>query len=602
MREAIESGTRTRTGKPGPAYWQNRADYNLIVKIDPETGFLNGEGVIELSNNSPDTLEDIVFQIPSDIYLPGSQRDIPVSSVSEEQSIEITGMRIDGQKVNLSDERDYFIAIPGIRWVKLRSPLSPIAPETNVKIELSWRLRIANALTYRTGWVDSSLMIVSWFYPRIAVYDDLSGWDFIPHQGNSEFYQEPGDFDLEIILPQQWLAFATGRWLNPGRCLSAKYAARYRQMLQNNEAVEIISVEDLPYHDFTPPDPEIDWRFHAADVPGVFLAISNGICWKADRLAKPGQPSDTLLLQLIYKKESRFMNRMLEPAKRILEVAAGTFPGLPYPWPGLTLIESPAAMEFPMAATFPDREEMPQTIVAAIHEILNSWIPFWLGTNEKNDAWMDEGFATAGEVILLDAFSPQLLNKGYTIIESSEPWPEIASLPAGTPGWMLEEPAYSELAYEKAGLFFLMLRETLGEEETGKLLKSFFSDWSLKHPSATDFFYAVEATGADPGWLINRWFYQLHYVDFEPVKVDRDKNGYSLKIVNHGGLPYPAGVKVLYPDGEHINVRVPVTAWKEGDTTYVRLPVQATPVQIETFTDYPIDLFPGNNILRLATE
>ncbi len=204
---ALEAGTRTRSGAPGPRYWQQKVDYRIQAELHPREHRVAGRETIHYRNNSPDTLRQIVFNLPQNVFAPGNPRDRAVPLTG---GFTLDRVVVQGTETEIGPRRGA-TSVGTVAGVRLARPL---APGGSADLEISWHFTVPQG-TFRMGREDSEVFYLGQWYPQIAVYDDLQGWVRDPYLGDGEFYLEYGDFDVEFTAPAGWPVSASGVLQNP---------------------------------------------------------------------------------------------------------------------------------------------------------------------------------------------------------------------------------------------------------------------------------------------------------------------------------------------------------------------------------------------------
>ena len=204
--QAYDKNTRTADGKPGADYWQNKATYNINVNFAPATRIISGSEEIVYTNNSPDTLNQIWFKLYPNLYKKGAVRDFKVLPADVSDGVTIENFAVDGKNENTSSLRingtNMFLKVPALLPGK----------QMNFSIHFSYVLNMHSH--ERTGMVDDSSAFIAYFFPRIAVYDDIDGWNKLPYIGSQEFYNDFCDFNVNVSVPKNYIVCATGNLLN----------------------------------------------------------------------------------------------------------------------------------------------------------------------------------------------------------------------------------------------------------------------------------------------------------------------------------------------------------------------------------------------------
>jgi hypothetical protein len=199
-------------GKPGPKYWQNRADYSMDINFDPVTRILTGKETITYSNNSPDTLNELLLFLFPNYYKKGNARDDTIDYRDESPGVTIEQMKVNNIPVDISPGSRFFEY--GHTHLKLLLE-KPLPPGKSLLLSISWYYTLNENSHTRTGSVDASSFFIAYFFPRIAVYDDIHGWDDSLYTGIAEFYNDFGNFEVSIAVPRNFMVWATGSQQNP---------------------------------------------------------------------------------------------------------------------------------------------------------------------------------------------------------------------------------------------------------------------------------------------------------------------------------------------------------------------------------------------------
>ena len=241
IRPAYLNGTRSYDGKPGPGYWQNSSDYKIDVEVDPSTYFIKGNEIITYHNNSPDTIKIIVLRLYPDIYKKGSARDFSVSPEAINNGMLIEKLVIGKNEIDLEDKNVY----NNLNTISIIKLSDFIAPESLVNIKASWDFYMTPKTRLRMGVYDSTKILVGYWYPQIAVYDDVDGWDFNIYSGQVEFYNDFSTYDVSVTLPNNFGVWGTGQLQNPEEVYSEKVYQKYLQANHSDTVIHIITPDDF---------------------------------------------------------------------------------------------------------------------------------------------------------------------------------------------------------------------------------------------------------------------------------------------------------------------------------------------------------------------
>src|SRR5512138_719369 len=242
FRRAIERGTRTRTGEPGPRYWTQYARYALRAELDPSAKRLTGDGRVRYQNRSPDTLRFVAVHLYQNLFAPGSARNVEVPTTN---GMELT--RVVAQSHALPRLRDVEASVQAgfqiegtIAWIRLPTPL---APGSSADFEFSWGYTVPVDGAPRSG-TDGEVFMISYWYPQIAVYDDVNGWQTDWYMGNAEFYMGYADYDVALTVPAGWLIGATGELKNAAEVLTPETRERLAEARRSPQVVHVVTEAD----------------------------------------------------------------------------------------------------------------------------------------------------------------------------------------------------------------------------------------------------------------------------------------------------------------------------------------------------------------------
>ncbi|NJB94535.1 M1 family metallopeptidase [Xanthomonas arboricola] len=602
---------RSGSGVPGPLFWQNRADYTLNASIDPATHTLTGEAAIHYTNSSPDTLDVLWLQLDQNIY----RADARAAASRPSRRTQFTdGMQIASVEIDDGGRRQpaHFVVDDTRMRVDLPQPLAGQGKALTVHVR--YRYTIPGTWGGRTAVSASKqgeIYEIAQWYPRMAVYDDLRGWDTQPYLG-SEFYLEYGDFDYAVTVPEGFLVAGSGALINPAEVLSRSEQQRLQQARSSDRTVLIRTPEEVSARAAKPAgNTTRTWRFHMDNTRDVAFAASPAFVWDAARIKLPGGKQS--LAMSVYPPEgvgADKWNRSTEYVKGAIEHFSQWYP---YPWPAaINLGGYGAGMEYPGIVFDGFEDSGKELFWITAHEIGHTWFPMIVGSNERRHAFMDEGFNTFIDVYASDAF-----NKGeYAPKRDSEyapkggnPVDEILPLlaDAGAPTLMDNADSTSEtyrhsLTYFKGALGLVLLREQiLGPERFDPAFRKYIATWAYKHPTPSDFFRLMESESGENlawwwrGWYLNNWqldmgISEAHYVDHDPAK------GLQLTLRSRQKLVMPVTVRVDLADGSHLDRRVPVETWLQNTAPKLTLPTTQKVLHVTLDPDHVLpDAQRGDN-------
>ena len=593
IRRAYEAGTRDATGRPGPNYWQLQTDYTINARLDPPSQTITGNETIAVHNNSPQALTEILLRLDHNIFRGLVPRGASVPAENTDGMI-VTQIAVNGETVDLAqpgsggagggrgrgrggDAARRLTASNLDQTVARISLGTPIAAKTVATLEIAWHTKLPGGPNGRghrmTQRIEDTLFQPTQWFPRVAKYDDLRGWDTNVYLGPAEFYNNFGRFDVRMDVPGGWIVSGTGVLQNPQEVLTAKARERLSHVLDSNDVITIVGEDESGPGQSTAPGDRLVWHFTADMVNDFAWATAKNYVWRATRATIPGK--GPVPIHMVYVPSHASLYANAGPiARHALEFYSKLW--APYPFPQLTLQDGPSAgMEYPMVIN--------SNQGAADHETGHQWWPMMVGTNETWYGWMDEGFNQYMN-ILSDADSrgtaPNLngLGQSYgrTSGDENEPPMMWAANNAGS--------MYGFQTYSKAPLMLSMLGGIVGDAEVQRAMSDYTKAWSFKHPSPWDFISFVDrALGKDLEWFWYYWLWTTESVDGSIAGVTTAGSKTTVTVRQDGQMPSPIVLKVeLAADGPAIKpmanakmlddrsaiVTWPVDVWFLGSRTF----------------------------------
>ena len=577
IRAALAAGTRDRSGRPGPNYWQLQTDYVINASLDPATQTITASETITLHNNSPSPLTEILLRLDHNIF----RERAPFASFWRPAEITggmiVTRIVVNGEPVDLTAP---FVgrrggggasprtAVGGLETtlaaLRLRTPVPAGARAT---LEVDWRTKIPGGDTgaghRMTQRYESRLFQPTQWFPRVAKYDDLRGWDTNLYLGPSEFYNNFGRFDVRITVPGGWIVSGTGVLQNPQEVLTARARDRLARVLDSDEDTVIVGDTEVGPGQATAPGETLTWHFVADNVNDFAWATAQKYTWKATRAAIPGRGPVPIHMYYepgnarAYAQAGAIARHALEFYSRLLT---------PYPFPQLTMQDGPSAgMEYPMVIN--SNQE------AADHEAAHQWWPMMVGTNETWYGWMDEGLNEYMNLLSeADAAGrPPTLNGlgqryGATSGREDEP-PMMWNANYAGPQM------YGFTTYSKTPLMLSMLGGIVGDENVQRALSEYARAWAWKHPSPWDFvFFMNHALGQDLNWFWHYWLWTTDAVHGSIERVVTAGSRTTVTVRQEGEMPSPVVLRVRFADSGPPLTAMP-NARLEGNSALVTWPV-----------------------------
>jgi sorbitol-specific phosphotransferase system component IIA len=607
---APANGVRNGAGAPGAGYWQNRADYRIDARLDPAAKTLSATATITYANNSPDALDSLWLQLDQNVYRKDSRAGAlggrPRKAFTDGYAIEAVAVEQGGKSVPaafLVDDTRMRVTLP-----------AALKAGGRVKLTIRYHYAVPGAFGGRTAWGPSDkgdIFDIAQWYPRMAVYDDVRGWDTLPYLAN-EFYLEYGSFDYAVTVPADMIIAGSGALTNPKEVLTAQQQARLAKARASDQTVLIRTPEEAVAA--SPAQGTKTWRFHMDDTRDVAFTASKVFVWDAARINLPG--GKTALAQSVYPVESvgeGAWTRSTEYLRHAVEQFSTRW--YAYPYPNAINVAGPASgMEYP-GIVFDGVDDKGRDLFwITAHEIGHTWFPMIVGFDERRDAWMDEGFNTFIDVYESDAFGGGV----YGPKRDSEyaPGPEApadqiaailedaAAPPILSRADTIREKYRHPITYFKSAFGLTLLREDiLGPERFDPAFRKFIADWAFRHPKPSDFFRAIESAGGEDlswfwrGWYMNNWTLDLGVTD---IVQDADlAKGAKITVENRGQLVLPATLRVTFKDGGHRDLRVPVETWMQSGSHIFAIDTTSPVVEAEIDPDHRLpDRDRGDNSLR----
>ncbi|WP_115461379.1 M1 family aminopeptidase [Winogradskyella aurantiaca] len=547
---------RTGSGAPGPAYYQQQADYKMDIEIDDDLARLNGEEVITYTNNSPDELKYLWVQLDQNMRAPDSKSPL------------INGSGF-GPATTVSRAANGYLREPLERGFNIMhvkdtkgNDLSHMINRTMMRVELPQTMKTGDKFSFSIKWWynindhvkeggrsgyeyfpenDNRIYVVSQFYPRMAVYNDVEGWQNSQFWGRDEFALPFGNFDVNITVPADHILDGTGYLTNREEVFTKEMMKRYKQAKKSyDKPVVIVTQEEAERAEKSKSKDKKTWKLSAQMVRDFGFATSRKFLW--DMMAVKLDTKDVMAVSL-YSKEGNplwgeWSTRAV--ASTLKSYSRMTFD---YPYHKAISAHAPMGMEYPMISynfgrpdkngNYTERTKFGM-ISVIIHEVGHNWFPMIVNSDERQWTWMDEGLDTFCQYVAEQDFGewhPEALSADMKAYPSRRgPAANIVRYMGGDQDYIapimskgLNTYQFGNNAYGKPGTALNILRETvMGRELFDYAFKEYANRWKFKHPTPEDFFRTMEdASAMDLDWFWRGWFYSTDYTDIGVKEVKK---------------------------------------------------------------------------------
>lgn len=535
---------RTASGAPGHAYWQQQVDYRIKVTLDEKNRRITGSQTVSYQNNSPDTLTYLWIQLDQNRFSKHSDAYETMALAKEDaQKMSFAAMR----EIALTEDNDFGFKLTKVvdasgnalsyamsdtmMRIDLKTPLKPGA-STSFAIDWWYNIPEGKAMGARGGYEHyekdgNDIFFIAQWYPRLAAYTDLTGWEHKQFYGTGEFTLEFGDFDVEITAPADHVIGSTGELQNPADVLSTAQRDRLKKAATADRPVMIVTAEEALANQAEKTDETKTWHFKAKNVRDFAFASSRKFVWDAWGVKLPAS-GRTVMAQSLYPEEG--MPLWDKYSTQAIAHTLDTYSrySFEYPYPNAWSVNGPigGGMEYPMITSNGPRPEQHDDgsrtyskrvkyglISVIIHEIGHIYFPMVVNTDERNWAWMDEGINS-----FLQSMAEREWEANYPS-RYGEPRMAIPYMTGvdQTPIMTQSDSiiGYGPNAYTKPAVALNILRETvMGRELFDFAMKEYARRWKFKRPYPADFFRTMEdASAKDLDWFFRGWFYTTDHVD-----------------------------------------------------------------------------------------
>jgi hypothetical protein len=526
---------RTASGAPGHAYYQQKADYKMNLVLDDAKQRLDGFETITYTNNSPDKLDYLWLQLDQNIYDENS--DTKLIEVEKMENFKSVGdlrkrdFKYDGgfkieQITSTSGQKlSYFI-----NKTMLRIDLAkPLLPGQSISFQIKWwynindRMQVGGRSGYEYFETDQNyLYTIAQFFPRMCVYNDVTGWQNKQFLGRGEFTLPFGDYEVSLTVPADHIVAATGECQNYASILTPEQRKRYEQAKKSNSPVLIVTQAEAEAAEKNKSTQTKTWVYKAQNVRDFAFATSRKFIWDAQNQTVG---SKNVLCMSYYPKEGnplweRYSTKLV--AHTIKTYSKYT---IDYPYPVAISVHSKwIGMEYPMICFNGGRPEADGTYSEGekygmwgviIHEVGHNFFPMIINSDERQWTWMDEGLNTFVQYLTEQEWErgyPSRRGPAYLIADYMR-GDKSGISPIMTNSESIKQ--FGNNAYGKPATALNILRETImGRELFDYAFKTYCERWAFKHPTPADFFRTMEdASAVDLDWFWRAWFYSTDNVD-----------------------------------------------------------------------------------------
>jgi hypothetical protein len=608
FRRALETGTRSESGAPGAAYWQQWSDYTITARLDTDAKRIDGTVQIVYHNRSPRPLPVVTLQLLQNVHSEGAMRNRP-SEVTG--GFDIKGMRVNGEDVGAAERGNP----AGYRVfgtsLMLRLPRA-LQSGSSVTLEIDWGFAIPQrGAGGRMGWNRDNFIYLAYWYPQMAVFDDVNGWQTDAFLSNAEFYMGYGSYDVTLEVPEGWTIMGTGRLANADDVIPPAIVERLRRAEASDTVVHVLTADDFGAGTATRRSDSgyLSWRFVSDTVRDVAFSVSRESLWDAARTPVgdrdgDGQ-TDYARVDAIYRATATKWAKDWRYAQHSIDFLS-RWTGFPYPWPHMTAVEGGGimggGMEYPMMTLIGDYNGLSDTSLYGVtaHELAHMWVPMIVGNDERRRAWMDEGTTSFNTSAAENEFYPgrrwELGNyQGYLQITRTDLEGEIMRWS----DFHYNGAAYGTASYAKPATLLWTLHGLLGEETFLEAYRTFISEWAYKHPKPWDLFNTFNrVSGQDLSWFWRPWYFETWTMDQAIRDVILESGGTKVVVEDRGLAPMPVRLTLTLANGNTMNAEIEVDRWLTGAREaeiVVKTDSPVTKVEIDAASVFP-DTDRRNNV------
>ena len=552
-------------------YWQQQADYKMEVVMNVNNYQYKGKQVLVYTNNSPDTLKRVYYHLFNNAFQPGSEMDARLQSIKDPDKRMVESVKVDGKITNLSriktlkpNEIGYLnisnfkqegvIAnaktVGTILEVTLAKPILPNS-KTTFTLDFEGQVPVQIRRSGRNNAEGVELSMAQW-YPKMAEFD-FEGWHADPYIGR-EFHGVWGDFDVKITVDKEYVLGSSGYLQNQNEIGHGYQDNGFAVVYPKN-------TKTLTWHFIAPMVHDFAW---AAD-KNYFHDIVKG--------------PNNVDLHFLYKNSPKIINnwKALQPLMvKVMDFYNKTVGD--YPYKQYSFIQGgDGGMEYAMCTLILGEGTFEGLLGVAIHELGHSWFQQILASNESKHPWMDEGFTSYIEDLVINEIAEEKKENPfessykayYKLVESGKEQPQTTHSDRYN-----ENKPYSVSAYSKSSIFLSQLEYLIGKNNVHKTLKKYYQDFKFKHPTPNDIMRTAErVSGANLDWYLTDWTKTVNTIDYRVKEVKKDGDSTKITLERIGLMPMPIDVLLEYTDGTKESFYVPLRMMsfeKENQNTSIK--------------------------------
>lgn len=575
---------RSASGKPGHQYWQNKADYVLNLSLNNEENKITGSENLTYNNNSPDELDFIWMSLDQNLFKKDSRGTAIIPPTGSRNGSR--GQVFDGGH-NLSS-----VKLLSLNGKTQDVALKYMIEDTRIQIFLPEKLKANGGVlklkidfsfvspeygSDRMGVLETKngkIFTMAQWYPRMSVYDEVSGWNTIPYTGPSEFYLEYGDFEINITAPSNHIVVCSGELQNPKDVYTAEQVKRWEAAANSDATVIIRSAKEVTDPASRPTaKKELTWKFKLINSRDVAWASSPAFIIDAAKMnLASGKKSMAISAYPVESDGNGAWGRSTEYTKKSIEFNSKKW--YEYTYPAATNVAgNEGGMEYPGIVFCSWKSKGDDLWGVTDHEFGHNWFPMVVGSNERLYAWMDEGFNTFINFLTTEDF-----NNGEYAPKGKQDMHRLATVltnPTLEPIMVspdnMKESHIGLLCYYKPGIGLSLLRDQiLGPERFDRAFSAYIERWAFKHPTPNDFFRTMENVAGENlawfwrGWFQNNWKADIALNNVSYIKGDA-KNGALITVECKEKMPLPIILEIITASGKKETIKLPVEIWERNN-------------------------------------